>query len=238
MRQRLDSLEFRESQHYARERYIFVKLFLDKLKNDTTTLEKQQAEYIVFEGISGAGKSSQAKLLHEYLAARNIPVFMIHEPSMLYADLKKQLRSHTLDSRAKLLLFLLDRYIRVSPAIQEALAAGKLAIGDRSYVSTLVYQAGAQWLSPANIAYIHSIVAQPSRILILDIDPEIAHARLVDRTKKDGIAPGEHETLEQLRVHRERFKSISDLFPQAIVLSVDNLDETEIHYKVKKILEL
>ena len=99
---------------------------------------------ITFEGIDGAGKSTQAHALAKDLDARGLPVVTTYEPgaTKLGATLRPILLAGDLPlgPEAELLLFLADRADHVQQIIEPALAAGHIVLCDRFVDSTLAYQ--------------------------------------------------------------------------------------------------
>lgn len=86
--------------------------------------------FIVFEGIDGAGKTTQAKLLSKYLKDdEGHDVVLTSEPYKL----DKTRRHHYLD-------YFADRKKHIDEVIKPALKAGKIVISDRYHLSTLAYQ--------------------------------------------------------------------------------------------------
>jgi dTMP kinase len=101
--------------------------------------------FITFEGPDGSGKTTQAKMLVEYLQARGYPVFYTREPGG--TEISEQIREVILSTRnkamrseAEVLLFSAARAQIVAELIRPALAESKIAICDRYYDSTLAYQ--------------------------------------------------------------------------------------------------
>jgi len=103
---------------------------------------------VVLEGLDGAGKSTQVKLLKEYLQARCGDLAYIHFPrydAPVYGDLiSRFLRgdfgsNETVHPQLVALLFAEDRH-GAAPQIREALAAGKTVLLDRYVYSNIAYQ--------------------------------------------------------------------------------------------------
>ena len=101
--------------------------------------------FITFEGPDGSGKTTQARLLVEYLQARGDPVIYTREPGG--TEISEQIRQVILSTRnkamqreAEVLLFSAARAQIVAELIRPALAAGKLVICDRYADSTMAYQ--------------------------------------------------------------------------------------------------
>lgn len=101
--------------------------------------------FITFEGPDGSGKTTQARMLVEYLQARGYPVIYTREPGG--TEISEQIREVILSTRnlamqneTEVLLFSAARAQIVAELIRPALAAGKIVVCDRYYDSTLAYQ--------------------------------------------------------------------------------------------------
>lgn len=101
--------------------------------------------FITFEGPDGSGKTTQARLLAEYLRARGYAVVLTREPGG--TTIGEQLREVILSTRNRMmrnetevLLFSAARAQIVAEVIRPALAAGKIVLCDRYADSTLAYQ--------------------------------------------------------------------------------------------------
>jgi dTMP kinase len=101
--------------------------------------------FITFEGPDGSGKTTQARLLAEYLQARAHAVIYTREPggteiSEQIRDVILSPRNRAMQNQAEVLLFSAARAQIVAELIRPALAANKIVICDRYYDSTLAYQ--------------------------------------------------------------------------------------------------
>jgi dTMP kinase len=101
--------------------------------------------FITFEGPDGSGKTTQARLLVEYLQARGYPVIYTREPGG--TEISEQIRqvilstrNKAMQSQAEVLLFSAARAQIVAELIRPALVAGKIVICDRYADSTMAYQ--------------------------------------------------------------------------------------------------
>jgi dTMP kinase len=134
--------------------------------------------FIVFEGIDGAGKSTQAKLLARRLADLGIPVLLTAEPSD--GPVGQIIRSLTtrLEAEEEARLFTEDRRDHVERVILPALAEGRTVICDRYVHSSVAYQ-GARGADQAAILSAQKPFApQPDVIFLLEIPADIAIARI------------------------------------------------------------
>jgi len=137
--------------------------------------------FVVIEGIDGAGKTTQARLLAQALTAQGHDVVLTREPSD--GPQGQKLRTYLsgssrhLSPGEELDLFLADRREHVAGIIRPALEQGKVVITDRYYHSSVAYQ-GALGLDPQAIGAAHADFApEPDLIVILAIPPEKARER-------------------------------------------------------------
>ena len=145
--------------------------------------------FLTFEGIDGSGKSTQARLLQERLAAAGKAPLLLREPGG--TDLSERVRTVLLDRSlhiepfAELLLFSAARAQLVAEQIRPALAAGRIVICDRFYDSTTAYQGSGRavadwdWIQEFNRHVTGGLV--PDRTYLVDLDPTQAQARRVER---------------------------------------------------------
>ena len=153
-----------------------------------------RGKFIAFEGGEGAGKSTQARLLADALAARGIPCEITREPGGTPgAEAIRALLLGTegdgWHSRAEALLFAAARSDHVERRIIPALDAGRWVICDRFVDSSRAYQGGAGGLSDAQVMDLHRIGSHgllPDLTLLVEVSPHVAAMRA--RTR-DGDAP-------------------------------------------------
>ncbi len=121
-----------------------MNLFYKKIKS-------YKGVFITFEGIDGAGKTTQIKLLSEFLTSAGFNVFLTREPggTIIGEQLREILLSNKNDgisSKAECLLFLASRAELVEKVIFPKLAEGNIVICDRFFDSTIAYQGIARGL--------------------------------------------------------------------------------------------
>ncbi|ALT68301.1 dTMP kinase [Methanobrevibacter millerae] len=130
--------------------------------------------YIVFEGIDGAGKSTQIQLLKEWLEDNGLEVETMVEPTD--SEVGKLIRKilqrpdATTDSVQKTLglLFAADRMLIMDKLSDDK----KVIISDRSFISSLAYQEPADWISVLN-----KYAKKPDLLLLLDLDVKTSVSR-------------------------------------------------------------
>src|SRR5215470_18733012 len=142
--------------------------------------------FIVFEGVDGAGKTTQVHLLAERLQGAGYEVVCLKEPTEgPWGQKLRQLAQHgrqEIPPAMELEWFLQDRREDVEHNIQPALARGQIVVLDRYYFSTIAYQ-GALQLNPEEIRVRNEAFAPPPDLLfILDIPP----ARGLQRVRQRG----------------------------------------------------
>ena len=186
---------------------------------------------IAFEGVDGAGKTTQARDLVERLQAAGFDAFYTKEPTQ--GPYGQALRQSAIEGRLsvdeELRLFMLDREEHVRDLLQPAVANGRIAVIDRYYFSTVAYQ-GARGMDVEQlIAANESIAPVPDVLFILDIDPEQG----LDRVRSRGSVPDLFERIELLSVSAEIFRHLGGEF----VVHIDGSDSiSEVGIKVRDAL--
>jgi dTMP kinase len=107
--------------------------------------------FITFEGLDGSGKTTQIKLLYDYLKGKGLDVVTAVEPggTVIGRKIRKILLdeyNHEMSYKAETFLFLASRAELVSKVISPALSKGRTVICDRFFDSTIVYQGIARGL--------------------------------------------------------------------------------------------
>ena len=130
--------------------------------------------YIVFEGIDGAGKSTQIQLLKEWLEANGFRVETLVEPTdSEVGKFIREILQHpdsSSDRYQKILalLFAADRMLIMDKLEDES----KIIISDRSFISSLAYQENMEWVEVLN-----KYAKRPDLVLLLDLDVKKSVAR-------------------------------------------------------------
>ncbi len=167
---------------------------------------KRRPLLIVFEGIDGSGKSTQAKMLATDLEAAAIDNVLTSEPS---SNLMQRLTSgpDRPDPTEEALLFMKDRRDHVKRVILPALEAGRTVICDRYIYSSMAYQ-GARGISTEKIlAENLRFAPQPDVTFLLEVPVSVALARIASE-RADGFTV--FETREYLEAVDAIYRSIVD----------------------------
>jgi dTMP kinase len=101
--------------------------------------------FITFEGVEGSGKSTQARLLYQWLQVQGYPVILTREPggtriSELIRRILVDLQHTEMASTTEILLFLAARAQLISELIRPYLETGGIVVCDRYIDSTYAYQ--------------------------------------------------------------------------------------------------
>jgi dTMP kinase len=149
------------------------------------------SRFITFEGGEAVGKSTQIELLATRLKERGQQVLVTREPGGTpLGESIRHLLKHAPEGRGmcqetELLLFLASRAELVRKVIVPALDAGTWVLSDRFLDSTTVYQGAGRRLPMEVVNRINAFAAGPhlpGLTLILDLGPEEARVRLLQRT--------------------------------------------------------
>ncbi|KTS70375.1 thymidylate kinase [Microbacterium testaceum] len=141
--------------------------------------------FVTFEGGDGAGKTTQAALLEEWLRERGRQVVRTREPGgtevgVLVRDIVLHHRGH-IAPRAEALLYAADRAHHVETVVRPAIARGEVVIQDRYLDSSVAYQGAGRVLDSDDIREL-SLWATggllPDLTVLLDLDPAAARTRL------------------------------------------------------------
>lgn len=157
--------------------------------------------YIVFEGIEGSGKSTQARLLAENLEREGYLVVQTREPggSGVAEKIRDVLlsRENKIDLVAEAYLFAASRAQSLREVVLPALQAGKVVVAERSFYSSLVYQGLGRGLGVDKIWQINKEAVgdvKPDLVVFTDISFEEGFSRLAksgkkkDRIEEEGTA--------------------------------------------------
>lgn len=160
--------------------------------------QTRHSMFLSFDGIDGVGKSTQMRLLCDWLAERRFDVVACRDPGS--TRLGEQIRDIVLHSddgmqicrRSEMLLYMAARAQLVEEIIRPALGAGKVVVSDRYLLANLVYQAYAGGLDLESVREVGQLAVDgimPDAVLLLDISPEAADRRMeraLDRMERQG----------------------------------------------------
>ncbi|QEU92815.1 dTMP kinase [Streptomyces kanamyceticus] len=167
--------------------------------DDPVQLAAATGFFIALEGGDGAGKSTQAEALAEWIRAKGHEVVVTREPGA--TPVGKRLRSILLDvssaglsHRAEALLYAADRAEHVDTVVRPALERGAIVISDRYIDSSVAYQGAGRDLSPTEVARINRWATGglvPHLTCLLDVAPEAARERFTEAPDRLESEPAE-----------------------------------------------
>jgi dTMP kinase len=169
------------------------------------TGQTTQGIFIAFEGGEGTGKSTQSKLLAQWLEQEGETVLLSREPggTELGKDLRKILLGHEtgdISPRAEALLYAADRAHHVYSVIRPALDRGEVVISDRYFDSSVAYQGAGRVLNPTEVARISRWATEslyPTLTILIDLPAEIGLGRLQSRDRLEAESNDFHERVRQ-----------------------------------------
>ncbi|MEM3503820.1 MAG: dTMP kinase [Nitrososphaeria archaeon] len=191
--------------------------------------------FITFEGIDGAGKSTQAKILYNRMKKEGTKVYLTKEPTegRIGALIKSIISNSKIkyDIRTLQLLFVTDRSDHVNRYIEPKLKKGYTVISDRYFFSTITYGA-AFGLDPAWLYNLNSKFPYPDHIFVIDTEPKEGIKRLNKRGHKDYF---EKELL--LQKIRKEYKVLTRKYPNCHIID-GNKTMKDVSKSIFKILKL
>ncbi|WP_297519031.1 dTMP kinase [Thermococcus sp.] len=181
--------------------------------------------FIVIEGIDGAGKSTQARLLAEWFEERGEEVVLTKEPTdTAFGKLIRRLvltggREGIIDGarisrEAEALLFAADRAEHVEKLIKPSLKEGKIVISDRYFYSSLAYQ-WARGLDLEWLIDLNRFAVRPDLAILLDLPVKESMKRLRSRSIKS-----EFDKIAELqKAVRENYLKLAERFPEMKIVN-------------------
>ncbi len=162
--------------------------------------------FISLDGVDGGGKSTQVRLLAQYLQGLGHDVVTFRDPGgTKLGEALREILLHKqeipLSGTAEMLLYMASRAELVAECIEPALAKGQTVITDRFLLANVVYQGCAGGLDPSQLWQVGEIATgglQPDLTVVLDIAVDQALGRIergFDRLESRGA-----EYMERVRV--------------------------------------
>lgn len=201
-----------------------------------------RGKFITFEGCDGCGKSTQLKMLSEYLTENSVAHVFTREPgggkiSEAIREILLNGKNAEMTDECEALLYAAARMQHLADRVEPALAQGKLVVCDRYVDSSLAYQAYARGLGVDFIGRINAKALEkypPDVTVFIDLTPEDAFKR------KHGA--DENDRLEQagMAFHKrvyDGYKALEKAYPERIVAVDGKQTPQEIFAQVLRILK-
>jgi len=189
-----------------------------------------RGRFITFEGIDGAGKSTQIAVVANALRDRALAVVITREPggTAVGEALREVILHQPMGIGTETLLMFAARAEHLERVIRPALAAGTWVLCDRFTDATYAYQAGGRGMSAERIGELEQWVhpdLQPDLTLLIDVPPDVAaqrlaRARSADRFEAEQVdffARVRNAYLDRARAEPQRFIVIDGTQPAEVI---------------------
>ncbi|MBI4525477.1 MAG: dTMP kinase [Deltaproteobacteria bacterium] len=201
--------------------------------------------FISFEGGDGSGKTTQLRLLEEYLCGQGRTCLSTREPGgtalgQMIRRVLVEVGGSELASPTELFLYLADRSHHVQEIIQPALSHGKLILCDRFADSTLAYQGFGRGVDLKLVRQLNQIASrgmQPDLTLLLDSPVELGLARTRDRGGEQREDRFEREELEFHERVRRGYLKLAEEEPGRIYVLDASLPIQDVHERIRRIVD-
>ncbi|GAC1682010.1 MAG: dTMP kinase [Ktedonobacteraceae bacterium] len=209
-----------------------------------------RGQLISFEGLDGAGKSTQMRLLEQWLTLHSISYIHTREPggTPFGVEIRRILFNHpefTITPLAEAFLFQADRAQHFSTVILPALEEGIHVLTDRCFDSSIAYQGVARGVGADLVLHISMLATQqhvPDLTILLDLDPTQVYMRTdvsqdvsglrEQQSRFDTESEGFHQTL------RYAFLNLAKTYPERIKVVDASQSPDEIHEKIVTLVRL
>ena len=204
--------------------------------------------FITFEGIDGSGKSTQLRLLNNFLRTQGSNVLLTREPggTKLGLRLREALLDATeeVDPLTELLVFAADRAQHVRRVLIPAMENDEVVISDRYADATVAYQGAGRGFSPELISQIVQLATgglKPDLTLLFDVSIADATIRTTRRSTGRSAVRGERDRLdiEDAEFHarvREAYLRIAAAEPERVKVIDTSGPVERTHQRVKEVI--
>lgn len=201
-----------------------------------------RGKFITFEGCDGCGKSTQLRLLSEYLTKKGIAHVFTREPgggkiSEAIREILLNGKNAEMTDECEALLYAASRVQHLRDKVEPALAAGQLVVCDRYVDSSFAYQAFARGLGFDFIEKINAYALEkylPDCTVFFDLTPEAAFARKHGADKNDRL---EQAGMAFHKKVYEGYKTLAEKYPDRIVCIPANQTPEKIATQVIEVLK-
>ena len=194
--------------------------------------------FITFEGADGCGKTTQSKLVQEYLEQSGYEVVWTREPGAkgLGQKIRELLLHYNGDvaPMCEAFLFLADRAQHIEHLIKPAVESGKIVICDRHTDSTIAYQGYGRGEDIKQLKYLNELATgsiKPDLTFVFDVTTDVAQQRVGD--EKDRM---ESAGIEFHKKVRQGYLEIAKLEPERVKVIDANNGIEKVFEDTKKIL--
>lgn len=215
------------------------------MSNESVT----RGKLISFEGLDGAGKTTQMELLARWLDERQVAYIRTREPggTPLGLEIRRLLLERpdlALTPLAEAFLFQADRAQHFSKLVLPALEAGTLVLTDRCFDASIAYQGFARNVGPELVAQLSMIATQghiPDLTILLDLDPGEVQQRVDPLNDQSGLreTPSRFDSENEIfhRRVRQGFRVVARAHPARIKVVDAARPVEEIHREIIGLVE-
>lgn len=177
-----------------------------------------RGRFITFEGIDGAGKTTQIDRLEHFLRSNEIEVVRTREPggTPLGEKIRGLLLGDDMGVTAETLLFFAGRAEHVERVIRPALERGAWVLSDRFADATYAYQAGGKGVPGERVEALEAWTLAgfaPDRTILFDLPPAVAEGRRARREASDRFERENRDFFDRVRdAYLERAKNDPERF--------------------------
>jgi dTMP kinase len=197
--------------------------------------------FLSFEGIEGAGKSTQASRLADWLRIAGHEVVPVREPggTTLGEDIRAALLAHRPGGMVpwcELCLYMASRAQLVHEVIRPACARGAVVIADRFAESSVAYQGGGRGLGSRSVLSLYDWVTgglRPDPVFLLDLDPAAGIDRIVAARGASRLDRLESEPLAFHRRVRAAYRRMARREPDRFVVLDAAGDPDELQDRIR-----
>jgi dTMP kinase len=198
--------------------------------------------FITFEGIDGSGKSTQLRMLANFLKQTGCDVLSTREPGG--TPVGNRLRAALLDAEeevdplTELLVFAADRAQHVRRVLRPALESGRVVFSDRYADATAAYQGAGRGFSPELISEIIELATEglkPDLTLLFDLSVDDS----TTRTRRRANQQGDRLDAENAEFHnrvRDAYLRLARAEPERVKIIETNQPVELTHESVKEIV--
>lgn len=195
--------------------------------------------FITFEGADGCGKTTQIRLIDEYLRNKGYKTLLTREPGAkgLGVKLREILLNYDgeVSPKCESFLFLADRAQHVDCIIKPAVKEGIIVLCDRHTDSTIAYQGYGRGINIDELKHLNEIATgglKPDLTIVYDVDVKTSQSRVGN--EKDRMESAGREFFERVR---KGFLEIAKQEPERVKVIDSTKSIEEIHAKTAELIE-
>ncbi len=200
-----------------------------------SALRTETGVFVCFEGGEGGGKSTQSRLLHEWLSGQGVTTVLTRQPGG--TEVGQRIRQIVLSPetgdlahRTEALLYAADKAEHVETVLLPALRRGEVVITDRYVDSAIAYQGSGRDLVADEVAQVNYWATgglRPHLTVVLDVAPQDGLGRFAERDRIEAEGIDFHERV------REAFLALAAREPDHYLVLDAKAPIEEIHAAVR-----